>query len=212
MTTPLTLTSLPLFPLESVLYPGGILSLRVFEVRYLTMVRKCHESGAPFGVVCLKDGQEVRRAGAPIDQLCQVGTLAHVEVLEAPQAGLLLARCKGSERFRIQRSSLLPNGLWLADVEQLPDDHVVPVPDHLVPVSLALSPVLTKLREYHGADAVANPDHHQLDDSGWVANRWCELLPMPLTIKQQMMELDNPLVRLELVGDMLERTGIAPES
>ncbi len=211
MTTHLTLTSLPLFPLESVLCPGGILSLRIFEVRYLTMVRKCYETGAPFGVVCLQNGQEVRRAGAPVDQLCQVGTLAHVEALESPQPALLLAHCKSSQRFRIQASNLLANGLWLADVELLPEDQVVPVPDYLVPTVLALSPVLATLRERHGEDAVANPMPEQLGDSGWVANRWCELLPMPLPLKQQMMELDNPLVRLELIGDMLERAGISPE-
>ncbi|MGP1684238.1 MAG: LON peptidase substrate-binding domain-containing protein, partial [Giesbergeria sp.] len=120
MNAPLSLTSLPLFPLEAVLYPGGILALRIFEVRYLTMVRKCHETGAPFGVVSLQSGTEVRRAGASPEQLCNVGTLAHIESLDAPQPGLLLARCLGNARFHIQRHTLLPHGLWVADVEQIP--------------------------------------------------------------------------------------------
>lgn len=212
MHAPLSLTSLPLFPLEAVLYPGGLLALRVFEVRYLTMVRKCHEAGAPFGVVCLQSGTEVRRAGASPEQLCSVGTLARVESLQSPQAGLLLARCVGGARFRIQRHSLLAHGLWVADVEQIPDDLPTPVPEHLAATALALAPVLATLRERHGADAVSTATPELLHDSGWVANRWCELLPMPLPLKQQMMELDNPLVRLELVGDMLDRTGIAPEA
>ncbi len=212
MNAPLSLTSLPLFPLEAVLFPGGTLALRVFEVRYLTMVRKCHEAGAPFGVVCLKSGTEVRRAGASPEQLCAVGTLARVESLQSPQAGLLLARCQGHARFRIQHHHQLPHGLWVADVEQIPDDLPTPVPQHLAATALALEPVLATLRERHGAEAVSAATPALLHDSGWVANRWCELLPMPLPLKQQMMEVDSPLLRLELVGDILERTGIAPDA
>lgn len=211
MNTPLSLTSLPLFPLEAVLFPGGVLSLRVFEVRYLTMVRKCHEAGAPFGVVCLQAGSEVRRADAPSDQFCSVGTLAHVETLESPQPGLLVARCMGSTRFQVQRSAQLGGGLWVADVVQRDADAVVAVPEHLAAAALALEPVLAHLRELHGTHAVAASAPDPMADSGWIANRWCELLPMPLPLRQRMMELDNPLIRLELVSDMLDRTGIAPD-
>ena len=209
MTSPLTLSSLPLFPLEAVLFPAGLLALRVFEVRYLTMVRKCYEVGAPFGVVCLQSGSETRRADAPADQFCSVGTLAHVQTLESPQAGLLLARCTGSTRFQVQRSAQLPNGLWVADVVQWESDPVVPVPEHLATAAWALEPVLSSLRDHHGEHAVATPAQDPLADSGWVANRWCELLPLPLPLRQRMMELGSPLVRLELVEDMLEGTGIA---
>lgn len=212
MPSPLSLTSLPLFPLEAVLYPGGTLALRIFEVRYLSMVRKCHEAGAPFGVVCLQSGSEVRRAGAGPEQLCTVGTLARVEQLESPQAGLLLARCMGGVRFRIQRHSLLAHGLWVADVEEMADDLPTPVPEHLAATAQSLGPVLSKLREQNGPHAVSADTPELLRDSGWVANRWCELLPLPLTLKQQMLELDNPLLRLELVGDMLERAGILPDA
>ena len=212
MNAPLSLTSLPLFPLETVLYPGGTLALRIFEVRYLTMVRKCHEAGAPFGVVCLQSGTEVRLPGASPEQLCSVGTLARIEHLETPQSGLMLARCMGNARFRIQRHHQLPHGLWMADVEQIPDDMHVRVPEHLQATAQALVSVLATLRERHGPGAVSTATPELLQDSGWVANRWCELLPMPLSLKQQMMELDNPLVRLELVGDMLDRTGIAPDT
>ena len=98
--TPRTLVSLPLFPLGAVLYPGGRLSLRVFEVRYLDMVRKCHTLGAPFGVVALTSGTEVRQAGAAPETLAPVGTLCHVESLVSPQPGLLTIQCSGSARFR----------------------------------------------------------------------------------------------------------------
>ena len=211
MTQPLTLSSLPLFPLGSVLFPGGVLALRVFEVRYLDMVRKCQQAGAPFGVVSLTQGREVRQAGAPDEQFSDVGTLAVIEHIETPQPGLITLLCRGSQRFRITQRSLLPHGLWIADVDHLDQDLAVPVPPDLQKASTALAQVLHTLQQ-RDPDAATSivPTAAQLDDCGWVANRWCELLPVPLELKQRLMELDNPMVRLELVGDVLERTGIAP--
>lgn len=210
MTQALTLSSLPLFPLASVLFPDGYLALRVFEVRYLDMVRKCHQTGAPFGVVSLTQGSEVRKPGATQEQFNEVGTLAVIERLETPQPGLMALLCRGTERFRITRSNHLVHGLWVADVDQLDRDLTIPVPEDLKKTATALQQVLHTL---HARDALNPtsilPTHEQLDNCGWVANRWCELLPVPLELKQRLMELDNPLVRLELVGDVLERTGIA---
>ena len=88
MSQSLTLTSLPLFPLASLLFPGGAMAFPGFEVRYLDMVRKCHQAGAPFGVVSLRSGQEVRRAGALVEQLHDVGTLETIDRLHNPQPGV----------------------------------------------------------------------------------------------------------------------------
>jgi len=210
MTPPLTLSSLPLFPLGSVLFPDGVLALRVFEVRYLDMVRKCHRTGAPFGVVALTQGQEVRQAGAPEERFNDIGTLAIIEQLETPQPGLVTLLCRGSQRFRITQRHHLQHGLWIADVDHVEQDLTVPVPDDLKKASTALAQVLHTL-QVRDPDIphLVTPTAAQLNDCGWVANRWCELLPVPLELKQRLMELDNPLVRLELVGDVLERTGIA---
>jgi hypothetical protein len=211
MTQPLTLSSLPLFPLGSVLFPGGLLALRVFEVRYLDMVRKCHQAGAPFGVVALTQGREVRQAGAPEEQFNDVGTLAVIEQIDTPQPGLITLLCRGSQRFRITQRSHLPHGLWIADVGHIDPDLMVQIPQDLRKASTALAQVLHTLKQRDPEIPTAIvPTAAQLDDCGWVANRWCELLPVPLELKQRLMELDNPLVRLELVGDILERTGIAP--
>ena len=210
MTPPLTLSSLPLFPLGSVLFPDGVLALRVFEVRYLDMVRKCHQAGAPFGVVSLTQGQEVRQAGAPEERFNDIGTLAVIEQLETPQPGLITVLCRGSQRFRITQRRHLTHGLWTADVDHIERDLTVPVPEDLKKASTALAQVLNTLQVRDpGMPHLVTPTAAQLDDCGWVANRWCELLPVPLELKQRLMELDNPLVRLELVGDVLERTGIA---
>ncbi|GAB2454514.1 LON peptidase substrate-binding domain-containing protein [Comamonas humi] len=211
MTQPLTLTSLPLFPLGTVLFPGGLLPLRVFEVRYLDMVRKCQHAGAPFGVVGLTEGHEVRQAGAPEERFHDVGTLAVIEQLDSPQPGLIALRCRGVERFRILDRHRLPHGLWVADVEQLPADAQVAVPPDLAPVAAALARVQASLREREAeAGHALPPPAEARDDCGWVANRWCELLPAPVEFKQRMMALDNPLLRLELVGDVLARSGIVP--
>ena len=204
----LRLQSLPLFPLSAVLFPDGVLSLRVFEVRYLDMIGKCHKAGAPFGVVSLTQGNEVRQPGSS-EAFSSVGTLATITEFEAPRPGLMLVRASGAQRFRITASDQLKHGLWVADVERLAVDKVVQVPEDLKVAADALEKVIQSLQqraESPGQIPVAAP--WKLDDCGWVANRWSELLPLPLSLKQRLMELDNPLVRLELVSDVLTRTGI----
>ncbi len=114
-----TLSALPLFPLGTVLFPDGRLALRVFEPRYLDMVGRCHRTGAPFGVVALAEGGEVRVAGAPPERLEPIGTLAHIVRLQQPQPGLLWIECRGGERFRIDQATRLTHGLWVADVTLL---------------------------------------------------------------------------------------------
>ncbi|VTU39792.1 hypothetical protein H4CHR_04808 [Variovorax sp. PBS-H4] len=204
---------LPLFPLGTVLFPGGFLPLRIFEVRYLDMIGKCHKAGAPFGVVSLTQGAEVRRAGAEAERFAAVGTLAEIREFDVPQPGLMQIACVGTQRFRVRTSALQKHGLWTADVETVADDVALAVPDDLRAVSDALRRVVDTLQERRrseGNEQVRLPIQPPLrfDDCGWVANRWCELLPVPAELKQRLMELDSPLMRLELVGDLLVRTGI----
>jgi len=217
MPEPLALSSLPLFPLQTVLYPGGVLHLQIFEVRYLDLIGKCVKTGAPFGVVSLVEGTEVRRraseAGATDgfarESFADVGTLATIAEWSAPQAGLMKIRCTGTERFRIERRSQLKHGLWVADVRALAADPVVPIPDDLQTVAQALGQLIRNLQgqDQPQASMPLQPPY-QLDDCAWVANRWCELLTLPPALKQSLLQLDNPLLRLELVGDLLARGGI----
>jgi uncharacterized protein len=207
----LALQSLPLFPLGTVLCPDGSLPLRIFEVRYLDMIGKCYKTGAPFGVVTLKSGSEVRRAddSAVPDAFHPIGTLATITELSKPQAGLLVIRCTGAQRFRINSATQLIHGLWVGDVAPMTSDLAVAIPDDLQNVAVALRQLIQRLQN----EAVPLADlpvqqPYRFDDCGWVANRWCELLPLPLAHKQALMALDNPLVRLELISDVLARTGI----
>lgn len=209
MSSSLTLQSLPLFPLGTVLFPDGVLPLRIFEVRYLDMIGRCHKAGAPFGVVSLTQGTEVRQPGST-EVFSAVGTLATISDYEAPQPGLMVIRALGAQRFKITSRDQLKHGLWIADVEAMSPDMVVPVPDDLKNTADALARLIQSLEQRVDAPGqmpIRGP--WKLDDCGWVANRWCELLPLPVQLKQRLMELDNPLVRLELVSDVLARTGIA---
>lgn len=196
---------LPLFPLGTVLFPGGLLPLRIFEVRYLDMIRRCHREGRPFGVVALTQGHEVRQAGAGPEAFHPVGTLATVAEIAAPQPGLLMIRAHGGSRFRLQSSQQLTHGLWVGEALPLADDPVVPVPEELQGHAQSLARLLDTLRAQVGDAKGRMPlrEPWRLDDCAWVANRWSELLPMPLETKQRLMALDNPVLRLELVGDLL---------
>ena len=218
MAEALKLNSLPLFPLGTVLYPDGLLPLQIFEVRYLDMIGKCHKAGAPFGIISLTEGSEVRRPkdagpsgdGFASESFGNVGTLASITEFSVPQPGLMMIRCVGTQRFEISAREKLKHGLWVADVTRLDDDQTVAIPDDLQRTADALGKLIKSLQERQVPDdqmPLLAP--YQLDDCGWVANRWCELLPMPVDLKQRLMELDNPLVRLELVSDILDRTGIA---
>lgn len=213
MTPQPLLHSLPLFPLATVLFPDGVLPLRIFEVRYLDMVGKCRKAGAPFGVVSLTSGSEVRKPGAEAESFAAIGTLAAIRDYESPQSGLLQIECVGTQRFRVRSTELQKHGLWVAEVEAVAEDVALAIPEDLQHTADALRRLVETLEErrrMQGAEAVRLPvgQPYRFDDCGWVANRWCELVPMQLELRQRLMELDSPLMRLELVGDLLARTGI----
>jgi uncharacterized protein len=216
-----TLRQLPLFPLNTVLFPDGLLPLQIFEVRYLDMIGRRHKSGEPFGVVCLSQGSEVRRpaAGPSGDGFAheafqQVGTLARIDSMQRPQAGLMVVRCTGTQRFRIERSAQEKFGLWVADVELLADDAPMPVPDDIAFTREGLQGLLRQIEhsiEQSGEPGAESPLRapYRWDDCGWLANRWCELLPLDPALKQRFMALDSPVLRLELVADTLGQMGFA---
>ena len=204
MTAPLTLFSLPLFPLRTVLFPGGVLPLRVFEPRYRSMVRGCLEQGAPFGVATLLNGSDVQSPGAPAVRFHTVGTMARIDAVEALHSGMVHIQCSGQERFRITDSRQLASGLWVADVALLTPDRPTPVPDDLAHTVATLRRVLHQLPQHHFHHA----SDAQFADCSWVANRWCELFPMAESLQLNLLELDSPLLRLELITDALKNSGI----
>jgi uncharacterized protein len=197
------LHSLPLFPLGNVLFPQGNLSLRIFEVRYLDMIKRCIQAGAPFGVVALTHGVEVQVPEAQ-EIFADIGTLARITHHASPQPGLKVVQCTGVQRFRIMRRERLKHGLWVADVEHIEHDMAVDLPDGLQITAAALRGLAATLPP-QALSASSAQDEESWNNCAWVSNRWCELLPIPLPAKQRMLELDNPMIRLELVNDLLEK-------
>lgn len=196
----------PLFPLNTVLFPDGLLPLQIFEVRYLDMIRKCLEGETGFGVVALLEGTEVRKPGGQ-ERLASVGTMARIDSWHAPVAGLLQIRCSGTQRFHISACEQLKHGLWVAETVALQPDEVVPVPEELRNVADGLEAYLASLaRQGLVPEEMPVAAPFRLGECGWVANRWCELLP--LGVAQRMLEVDSPLLRLELVQDLLLENGL----
>ena len=198
---------IPLFPLRSVLFPGGYLPLRLFEPRYLDMAQRCQAQGQAFGVVTLTEGQEVRQRqgeGFKRETFHDVGTLARIEHFEHDQPGLIHIRTRGTQRFRLRSSRCLSHGLWVGQLDVLPADAAVPVPDDLRASARQLQDLLAGWRERAAPEELPVQPPHDWDDAGWLANRWAELLPMPLEDRQRLMAMDNPLLRLELVVDRLD--------
>jgi Lon protease-like protein len=204
----MTSTSIPLFPLDTVLFPDGLLPLQIFEVRYLDMIHKCISNGAQFGVVSLIQGGEVRKPGV-VESFATVGTMAKITAWHTPMPALLQITCAGTTRFQVLSSEQLKNGLWIAEMEPIKDDQVVAIPAELQDTANTLGRLIASLqseRESRNEMPILAP--YRLDECGWVANRWCELLPISSAQKQRLLELENPLLRLELIQDVLSEQGL----
>lgn len=195
---------LPLFPLQTVLFPDGLLNLKVFEARYLDLVGRCMRSDTGFGVVCLKQGSELRKNGEATAFESQA-VVARLDGVDAPQAGILLVRCIGTQRVALSAPRQQADGLWLADVKPVDADDRLAPPDEMRDTVQALSNAIATLGQQ---DAHPFVEPYRFNDAGWVANRWCELLPISLAAKQRLMELDDPVVRLRLVDEFLRKRGV----
>jgi Lon protease-like protein len=202
---PHSLPHLALFPLQSVLFPGAQLTLRVFEPRYLDLVSRCLREKQPFGVVCLRQGSEVRSQGDEPVLLESTGVLASLEEVDAEQAGVLRVKCLGTQRFEIDEPLQQADGLWVARAWLVDDDPVVAPPETMLSTVKALANAIGALERKSGSP-FNKP--YRFDDAGWVANRWCELLPISLAAKQKLMELEDPQMRLRLVDEYLRGKGV----
>ena len=185
---------LPLFPLNTVLFPGGRLPLRIFEQRYMDMAKTCLKDGSPFGVCLIREGQEVGEAAVP----AEVGTLARITTWDMPQLGVLQVIALGAQRFRIKQRRVEPNGLGRASIETLPDDQDAAVPANCTACITLLKRVIDQ------QSSLFEPPH-RLDSSFWVGSRLAELLPLPLSAKQELLELTDARERLERLNSLLGR-------
>lgn len=186
--------TLPLFPLHSVLLPGGPLALRIFESRYLDMVSRCLKEGTPFGVVLIREGSEIGSGATTYE----IGTLGHISYWNQRSDGLLGITLQGEQRFRIESTSTQKDGLLMAEVSRLDNDASMAIPEEYQSLVTTLEEIFEQL------------DHPYLtlprafDDAGWVSGRLVELLPLGNQKKQQALQLMDPLERLALIKASLK--------
>lgn len=186
---------LPLFPLNTILLPGGRLRLKVFEPRYLDLVSGCLRSGGPFGICLIKSGSEVGEAAEPE----RMGTLAHIRKADMHEAGVFDLDIEGGERFGIQSTRVGPNQLLIGEVELLLPESSAPVPEHCAACLRLLRRMAEELPEL-----TLRPVR---DEVAWVGHRLVELLPFEMGARQAMLELDDPVRRLEIIVKFVREQG-----
>jgi Lon protease-like protein len=183
----------PLFPLNTVLFPGGPLPLRIFEARYLDMISRCLKTESAFGVLLIRDGRESGPATTH-----DVGTLARIVDWYQGSDGLLGITAIGEERFRLLASHRQADGLNIGEIELLPNEPSMPLPDDYREIATILTGVLDDLgRLYESLE-------RRMDDAGWVTSRFVEILPIDLEQKQLCLEQSDPIERLRIVRQVLE--------
>jgi len=181
----MTLT-VPLFPLNTVLFPGGVLPLRIFEPRYLDMVSNCLRTDTRIGVILIKDGSEVGEAADVHD----IGTLTTISYWNKRNDGLLGITLKGETRFQVISLAVESNQLIMAEVEVLPVEHEVDIRTEFQHMVDLLKQIIAQLDPPY----TTMPTHY--DDAGWVSSRLVELLPLKLNEKQALLQLADPEQRL----------------
>lgn len=187
---------IPLFPLGTLIFPGGPLPLRIFETRYIDLVRRCMREDSGFGVVMIREGAE---AGGPAETF-DVGTYARIVDFSQQPDGLLGIQAQGERRFRILERRQARDGLNLASVEWLPPEAIVPLPAEFAELGPAVEGALTQLGEPYASL------ERRLDDAAWVSGRLAEILPLPAGHKQHVLELDDPVERLRYLRPLFEIT------
>ena len=184
---------IPLFPLNTVLFPGGPLSLRIFERRYLDLVRDCTRNGSGFGVCLILQGREAGEPSVP----AAVGTVARIVDFYTLDDGLLGIRASGGERFRVERSRVRDNGLAHGEVQFWPDEPTVAVPPEYALLATILDRLLEKLETTF--------ERSSLDDASWVGFRLAEALPLENRERQHLLQMTDPLERLAQITQYLPR-------
>ena len=189
--------SLPLFPLQTVLFPGGRLPLKIFEQRYLELTKDCLARNTSFGICALRAGQEVGEPATPFE----VGTLARIIHWDMPQPGIFHVLVEGGERYVARNWRPQHNGLIVADVDDISPEQPVAITDDL---RLAVD-LLKQIIEDAG-DKHFGPERH-FDDAVWVGFRLAEVLPFKLTVKQNLLEMNDGLTRLRIMAEFLRKQG-----
>ena len=179
-----------LFPLHTVLFPGGPLPLRIFEPRYLDMVRNCTREQQPFGVLLIEEGADAGPE-ASTATTATVGCSARIADFYTLPDGLLGISCVGERKFRVERAWRAADGLNMGEIEWLAPEPAIPLPQGYAQFGATVQRALAELADHY------QHVEKKFDDAAWVGARLTELLPIELNDKQALLELDDPIARLD---------------
>ena len=194
--------SLALFPLKTVLFPGGLLPLKVFEQRYIEMTKACLREDRPFGVCLITQGEEVATTPGASPVIATVGTLARITDWDMPQQGILHVATRGEGRFQVRTHSLQSSGLMQGEVTPIPAEPANKLAEAFLPLANLLELIAARVGPQNF------PAERAYGDASWVGYRLAELLPLPLSIKQSMLEINDADVRLQVLQKFLAQQGV----
>ena len=195
--------TIPLFPLSHGIFPDGMLQLQIFEVRYLDLMKRCHQNQVPFGVAWLRSGREVQVPGEePL--MHSHGCLAHIREFEQVQPNFFRLICQGGLRFELTSVSPGPLGVWQGQVNYLPQDPEIELPQHLQSHADRLGKVIATAQKQGVLERLPIFAPYHLDQCGWLANRYAEAIEAEPAIKQQLFSEPDPLKRMEAVALLVE--------
>ena len=204
MTNPTsTLRKIPLFPLGTVLFPDGVIALKIFEARYLDMIKQCLREKTEFGVVSIIKNSETKEEDVSLS-FSNIGTLAQIEDFDPVQPALYMTRSFGTQRFKLIDSKQEANGLWMGEVELLDKDPLMPIPQEHHGVAKLLDQIISVIQSEDLLGDAPFKKPFMTDDCGWVSNRLAELLPISLAQKNHLLAQTNPRIRLDLITEIIE--------
>jgi len=200
--THIEMHQIPLFPLSHGLFPDGMLALQIFEVRYLDLIKRCHQQQQPFGVVWLKKGSEVQVPGE-IPMLHSHGCHAHIQDFVQVRPNLFHVICRGGLRFELIDTKPGPYGVWQGDVSILAQDPEVEIPVHLEHLAGRLGKIISTAQKQGQINRLPIFQPYCLDQCGWVADRLAEALDIDTELKVQLLSELDPLKRLQLIDSLI---------
>ena len=194
---------IPLFPLGTVLFPDGVIALKIFEARYLDMIKQCLREKTEFGVVSIMKSRDSNEEDMSLS-FSSIGTLAQIEDFDHVQPALFMTKSFGTQRFKLISSKQELNGLWMGEVELLENDPLTPIPQEHQKVAALLDEIISVIQSEDLLGEAPFKKPFKVDDCGWVSNRLAELLPISLAQKNHLLAQTNPRIRLDLITEIIE--------
>jgi len=194
---------IPLFPLGTVLFPDGVIALKIFEARYLDMIKQCLREKTAFGVVSVIKNPDSHEENLS-SYFSKIGTLAQIEDFDPVQPALYMTKSFGTQRFTLLSSQQEANGLWMGEIALLENDPITPIPEEHQKSAKLLDEIISVIQSQDLLGDAPFKKPFKVDDCGWVSNRLAELLPISLIQKNHLLAQTNPRIRLDLISEIIE--------